>query len=127
MSILNKPIIPTEQLITVELRKALEIFCMDNIYPDNKMVDIILKNMDIRGHQLYINVTEDFKYREFYLQWNMTRFIRLNIDDIYFRNNNFDKPVRIRTHKNHVKEYGLSYVEFNEGLVVRSNNRIISL
>ena len=60
-------------------------------------LDILLKNMDIRGHQLYINVTEDFKYREFYLQWNMTRFIRLN------------------------------YVEFNEGLVVRSNNRIISL
>lgn len=122
MSILNKPIIPTEQLITVELRKALEIFCM---YEEE--LDILLKNMDIRGHQLYINVTEDFKYREFYLQWNMTRFIRLNIDDIYFRNNNFDKPVRIRTHKNHVKEYGLSYVEFNEGLVVRSNNRIISL
>lgn len=122
MSILNKPIIPTEQLITVELRKALETFCM---YEEE--LDILLKNMDIRGHQLYINVTEDFKYREFYLQWNMTRFIRLNIDDIYFRNNNFDKPVRIRTHKNHVKEYGLSYVEFNEGLVVRSNNRIISL
>jgi hypothetical protein len=122
MSILNKPIIPTEQLITDELRKALEIFCM---YEED--LDALLKNMDIRGHQLYINVTEDFKYREFYLQWNMTRFIRLNIDDIYFRNNNFDKPVRIRTHKNHVKEYGLSYVEFNEGLVVRSNNRIISL
>nr|DAS06877.1 MAG TPA: hypothetical protein [Caudoviricetes sp.] len=122
MSILNKPIIPTEQLITVELMKALETFCM---YEEE--LDILLKNMDIRGHQLYINVTEDFKYREFYLQWNMTRFIRLNIDDIYFRNNNFDKPVRIRTHKNHVKEYGLSYVEFNEGLVVRSNNRIISL
>ena len=122
MSILNKPIIPTEQLITVELRKALETFCM---YEEE--LDILLKNMDIRGHQLYINVTEDFKYREFYLQWNMTRFIRLNIDDVYFRNNNFDKPVRIRTHKNHVKEYGLSYVEFNEGLVVRSNNRIISL
>ena len=122
MSILNKPIIPTEQLITVELRKALETFCM---YEEE--LDILLKNMDIRGHQLYINVTEDFKYREFYLQWNMTRFIRLNIDDIYFRNNNFDKPVRIRTHKNHVKEYGLSYVEFNEGLVVRSNNKIISL
>ena len=122
MSILNKPIIPTEQLITVELRKALETFCM---YEEE--LDILLKNMDIRGHQLYINVTDDFKYREFYLQWNMTRFIRLNIDDIYFRNNNFDKPVRIRTHKNHVKEYGLSYVEFNEGLVVRSNNRIISL
>lgn len=121
MSILNKPIIPTEQLITVELRKALETFCM---YEEE--LDILLKNMDIRGHQLYINVTEDFKYREFYLQWNMTRFIRLNIDDVYFRNNNFDKPVRIRTHKNHVKEYGLSYVEFNEGLVVRSNNRIIS-
>ena len=122
MSILNKPIIPTEQLITVELRKALEIFCM---YEED--LDVLLKNMDIRGHQLYINATEDFKYREFYLQWNMTRFIRLNIDDIYFRNNNFDKPVMIRTHKNHVKEYGLSYVEFNEGLVVRSNNRIISL
>lgn len=122
MAIINKNTLPTEQLITVELRKALETFCM---YEEE--LDILFKNMDIRGHQLYINVTEDFKYREFYLQWNMTRFIRLNIDDVYFRNNNFDKPVRIRTHKNHVKEYGLSYVEFNEGLVVRSNNRIISL
>lgn len=122
MAIINKNTLPTEQLINDELRKALEIFCM---YEED--LDALLKNMDIRDHQLYINVTEDFKYREFYLQWNMTRFIRLNIDDIYFRNNNFDKPVRIRTHKNHVKEYGLSYVEFNEGLVVRSNNRIYSL
>lgn len=122
MAIIDKKSLTTEQLIPGELKKALETFCM---YEEE--LDILLKNMDIRGHQLYINVTEDFKYREFYLQWNMTRFIRLNIDDIYFRNNNFDKPVRIRTHKNHVKEYGLSYVEFNEGLVVRSNNRIISL
>lgn len=121
MSILNRPIIPTEQLISEDLKKALEIFCM---YDE---LGILLKNMDIRGHQLYINVTEDFKYREFYSMANMYRFIKLGFDDIYFRNDNFDKPVMIHTLKNHVKEYGLSYVEFNEGLVVWSNNRIYSL
>lgn len=120
--IINKHNLSTEQLISDNLKKALEMFCM---YEEE--LDILIKNVDIRGYQLYINVTEEFKIREFYLQWNMTRFLRLDIYEIYFRNNNFDKPVRIHTHRNYIKEVGSNYMEFNEGLVVWSNNRIISI
>ena len=81
--------------------------------------------MDIRGDQLYIKVNDEFIDRYFHFRWNLEEFAKLNINEIYFRNDDFDKPIKIYTNPRDIKDYGLSYIEFNNGLMVRSNNRLI--